>query len=168
MDFVLFLLFVCLFVLIIQSQAAFVNCLYVARFTIVQSKTQIKFPLLSSLLAIILLSILFNHVKAYFYRKYIMETLNVLGIAGSNHCDLILMEILNGIRHLFVFWGEIRNKNSGARVAATARYPYTSKMIISFIKYTSEVTSNPCRLIGSRQCDLFTNHNFSLFQIACL
>ena len=49
LDFVLFCfccLFVCLFVLIIQSQAAFVNCLYVARFTIVHSKTQIKFPLL--------------------------------------------------------------------------------------------------------------------------
>ena len=38
--FVLFLFFF----LIIQSQAAFVNCLYVARFTIVHSKTQIKFP----------------------------------------------------------------------------------------------------------------------------
>ena len=34
------------FFLIIQSQAEFVNCLYVARFTIVHSKTQIKFPLL--------------------------------------------------------------------------------------------------------------------------
>ena len=36
------------FVLIIRSQAAFVNCLYVARFTIiiVHSKTKIKFPLL--------------------------------------------------------------------------------------------------------------------------
>ena len=39
-------LFVCFFFSIIQSQAAFVNCLYVARFTIVHSKTQIKFPLL--------------------------------------------------------------------------------------------------------------------------
>ena len=35
-----------LFFLIIQSQAAFVNCLYVARLTIVHSKTQIKFALL--------------------------------------------------------------------------------------------------------------------------
>ena len=35
---------------IIQSQTAFVNCLYVARFTIVHSKTQIKFPLLLLLL----------------------------------------------------------------------------------------------------------------------
>ena len=34
------------FFLIIQSQAEFVNCLYVARFPIVHSKTQIKFPLL--------------------------------------------------------------------------------------------------------------------------
>ena len=34
------------FLEIIQSQAAFVNCQYVARFTIVHSKTQIKFPLL--------------------------------------------------------------------------------------------------------------------------
>ena len=34
-----------LFFLIIQSQKAFVNCLYVARFTIVYSKTQINFPL---------------------------------------------------------------------------------------------------------------------------
>ena len=34
------------FFLIIQSQAAFLNCLHVARFTIVHSKTQIKFPLL--------------------------------------------------------------------------------------------------------------------------
>ena len=42
--------------LIIQSQAAFVNCLYVARFTIVHSKTQIKFPLL-------LLLLLFLHNK---------------------------------------------------------------------------------------------------------
>ena len=32
---------------IIQYQAAFVNCLYVARFTIVHSETQIMFPLLS-------------------------------------------------------------------------------------------------------------------------
>ena len=38
------------FFLIIQYQAAFVNCLYVARFTIVRSKTQIKFPLLLLLL----------------------------------------------------------------------------------------------------------------------
>ena len=43
--FVLFLFFVFSF-LIIQSQAAFVNCLYVARFTIVHSKPQKKFPLL--------------------------------------------------------------------------------------------------------------------------
>ena len=43
--FLLLLLLLLLF-LIIQSQAAFVNCLYVARFTIVHSKTQIKFPLL--------------------------------------------------------------------------------------------------------------------------
>ena len=34
------------FFLIIQSQAAFLNCLHVARFTTVHSKTQIKFPLL--------------------------------------------------------------------------------------------------------------------------
>ena len=39
--FVLFLFL--FFFLIIQSQAAFLNCLYVARFTIVHSKTQIKF-----------------------------------------------------------------------------------------------------------------------------
>ena len=38
--------FVFFFFFIIQSQAAFVNYLYVARFTIVHSKTQIKFPLL--------------------------------------------------------------------------------------------------------------------------
>ena len=38
--------FVFLFFLIIQSQAAFLNRLYVARFTIVHSKTQIKSPLL--------------------------------------------------------------------------------------------------------------------------
>ena len=37
--------FVFLFFLIIQSQAAFLNRLYVARFTIVHSKTQIKSPL---------------------------------------------------------------------------------------------------------------------------
>ena len=36
----LFCFFFCFFFLIIQSQAAFVNCLYVGRFTIVQSKTQ--------------------------------------------------------------------------------------------------------------------------------
>ena len=42
----LFFFFFQFFFWIIQSQAAFVNCLYVARFTIVHSKTQIKFPLL--------------------------------------------------------------------------------------------------------------------------
>ena len=48
-----FVFVVCLFVffLIIQSQAAFVNCLYVARFTIVHSKTQIEFPLLLLLIS---------------------------------------------------------------------------------------------------------------------
>ena len=40
-----FVLFCFFFVWIIQSQAAFVNCLYLARITIVHSKTQIKFPL---------------------------------------------------------------------------------------------------------------------------
>ena len=58
------LFFVCFFFfIIIQSQAAFVNCLYVARFTIVHSKTQIKFPLLLLLLFIIvifIISILLN------------------------------------------------------------------------------------------------------------
>ena len=44
-----FLFLFCLF-LIIQSQAAFVNCLYVERFTIIHSKTKIKLPLLSLLL----------------------------------------------------------------------------------------------------------------------
>ena len=42
------------FFLIIQSQAAFVNCLYEARFTIVHPKTQIKFPLLLLLLLLLL------------------------------------------------------------------------------------------------------------------
>ena len=37
--------------LIIQSQAVFVNCVYVARFTIVHSKTQINIPLLLLLLS---------------------------------------------------------------------------------------------------------------------
>ena len=44
--FLSFFLFFCFFVFwIIQSQAVFVNYQYVARFTIVHSKTQIKFPL---------------------------------------------------------------------------------------------------------------------------
>ena len=43
---IFFSFFFSLFFLIIQSQEAFVNCLYVARFTIVHSKAQIKFPLL--------------------------------------------------------------------------------------------------------------------------
>ena len=42
----LFFCFCLFFFLIIQSQAAFLNCLYVVRFAIVHSKTQIKFPLL--------------------------------------------------------------------------------------------------------------------------
>ena len=42
--FVLFLFLLFFFFLIIQSQAAFVNCLFVARFTIIHSKTRIKFP----------------------------------------------------------------------------------------------------------------------------
>ena len=44
--FVLFLFCFVFFLLIIQSQAASVNYLYVARFTIVHSKKQIKLPLL--------------------------------------------------------------------------------------------------------------------------
>ena len=51
-----FILFSSLFLWIIQSQAAFVNCLYEARFTIVHSKTQIKFPLLLLLLLLLLLA----------------------------------------------------------------------------------------------------------------
>ena len=44
--FLFFSFFLFFFFLIIQSQAAFVNCLYIARFTkFVHSKTQIKFPL---------------------------------------------------------------------------------------------------------------------------
>ena len=53
--FVLFCLFV-FFFFIIQSQAEFVNCLYVARFTIVHSKAQTKFLLL--LLHVLLLLLL--------------------------------------------------------------------------------------------------------------
>ena len=49
-----------LFLWIIQSQAAFVNCLYVARFTIVHSKTQIKFPLS------LLLSLLSQSLPVFF------------------------------------------------------------------------------------------------------
>ena len=49
--------FVLFLFLIIQSQAAFVNCLYVARFTIVHSKRQIKFLLLL-LILLLLLSLL--------------------------------------------------------------------------------------------------------------
>ena len=55
---------------IIQSQAAFVNCLYVARFTIVHSKTQIKFPLFLLLLLMILPSrFLFESVLLEFAYK---------------------------------------------------------------------------------------------------
>ena len=48
-EFFFFWLLFCLvfFFLIIQSQVAFVNCRYVARFTIVHSKTQISDPLLA-------------------------------------------------------------------------------------------------------------------------
>lgn len=49
------LVLICLFFLITQSQAAFLNCLYIARFTIVHSKTQIKFPLFFLLLLLLLL-----------------------------------------------------------------------------------------------------------------
>ena len=61
--FLVFLLFFFSF-LIIQSQAAFVNCLYVARFTIVHSKTEIKFPLLLLLLLLLLLFLLLYLVFA--------------------------------------------------------------------------------------------------------
>ena len=54
-----------LFFLIIQSQAAFVNCLYVARFTIVHSKTQVKFPLL--IIAINFMSIFIWKKLQYYY-----------------------------------------------------------------------------------------------------
>ena len=50
--------FLSFFFLIIRSQAAFINCLYMARFTIVHSKTQIKFPILLLLLLLLLLSLL--------------------------------------------------------------------------------------------------------------
>ena len=57
---VLFLFLFLFFFGIIQSQTAFVNCLYVARFTIVHSKTQIKFPLL-----LLLLLFYFFFINAY-------------------------------------------------------------------------------------------------------
>ena len=50
---------------IIQSQAAFVNCLYVARFTVVYSKTQIKFPLL-----LLLLLLYFALIRTFLYRSF--------------------------------------------------------------------------------------------------
>ena len=69
----LFLFFFFVF-LIIQSQAAFVNCLYVARFTIVHSKTQIKFPFgyyisssSSPSLSLLLLLLLFNYHPSNYY-----------------------------------------------------------------------------------------------------
>ena len=54
-SFLFFSFLLLLFFWIIQSQAAFVNCLYVARFTIIHSKTQIKFPLLLLSLSLSLL-----------------------------------------------------------------------------------------------------------------
>ena len=53
------------FFLIIQSQAAFVNCHYVARFIIVHSKTQIKFPLL-----LLLLLLYFALIRTFLYRSF--------------------------------------------------------------------------------------------------
>ena len=56
-----FLSFLFFFFFIIHSQAAFVNCLYVAKFTIVHSKPLIKFPLLLlSLLLLLLLLLLLS------------------------------------------------------------------------------------------------------------
>ena len=58
---------------IIQSQAAFVNCLYVARFTIVHSKTQMKFPLL-----------LFVFFFSYFLIQISLRQMNAATTASHN------------------------------------------------------------------------------------
>ena len=65
--FVFFALFLFLFFFVfltIQSQAAFVNCLHIASFTIVHSKTEIKFPLLL-LLQVIPVKVNYNYFTLY-------------------------------------------------------------------------------------------------------
>ena len=96
MAFVLFcFVFVFVFVfffLIIQSQAAFVNCLYVARFTIVHSKTQIKFPLLFIIIIIIIIFIIIiiiiTGTKGYgkvYGKVFIRMTRDKLFRTGNSH-----------------------------------------------------------------------------------
>ena len=71
-----FFFLVCFFFLIIQSQVAFVNCLYVARFTIVPSKTQKKIPLLLLLTELTILTYLqFISIKNIYFFKHENEAL---------------------------------------------------------------------------------------------
>ena len=85
----LFLFFVFCFLfsfLIIQSQAAFVNCLYVARFTIVHSKTQIKFPLLLLLLLLLSLLLLCAKLDQERERAVIKRDMEIHRLPHSSAC----------------------------------------------------------------------------------
>ena len=83
--FVLFLFL--FFFLIIQFQAAFLNYLYIARFTIVHSKTQIKFPLLFIIIIIIII-IIITRTKGYgkvYGKVFIRMTRDKLFHTGNSH-----------------------------------------------------------------------------------
>ena len=99
--------FVFVFFGIIQSQTAFVNCLYVARFTIVHSKTQIKFPLL-----LLLLFYYFFFINAYpkmaFGRDRLSffssrEPLGSLGKQSNPYNSLVSLTHLKLSLTLFLF-----------------------------------------------------------------
>ena len=83
-----FVLFFVFLFLIIQSQAAFVNCLYVARFTIVHSKTQIKFP---SLLLFVVLPDCLSVVVVLCLKNY----------GTSRHCKYTCTLYVNSFHFLF-------------------------------------------------------------------
>ena len=109
-----FLLFLFLF-LIIQSQAAFVNCLYVARFTIVHSKTQIKFPslLLFVVLPDCLSVVVVLCLKNYGTSRHCKYTCTLYVNSKSIFCFLLLLfffqKINCSIVTLFQKWAGVVN-----------------------------------------------------------
>ena len=95
--------------LILQSQAAFVNCLYVARFTIVNSKTKIKFPLL---LLLLLLLLIFFHPRLFQVRTYLpcvqVATLLLFSISleGSSYRESTVISKKTNVhvQHTFLYF----------------------------------------------------------------
>jgi len=139
--------------LIIQSQAAFVNCLYVARFTIVHSKTQIKFPLLLLLLLLLLLFYYyFGLVSFCFLLMQECFCLLLLFISGTKTWKALSKTKLQQQRGNIVLKLNVTQSNQGEWFCLFlfARHEWALKLIISQLnlKFVFPLfTSSSCFII---------------------